>query len=274
MIGIGVSYGAISVINAIPCGIGSTIGVDLCTKVLFEPCDGPVRVEIVRGQDHLDDTLVRTCVRRVLERIGKDPSISYRLRIESDIPPSRGLKSSSSVCNATIGAVLDYYDVRMDTMEMIRLGVECAVECKVTITGAFDDACGCHLGGLVVTDNAERSLIARKELPKYDVLIFIPEKRITKDKVDVAKYREHREEFEQLAHSVEEDPLGVMYRNGKAVAGIIGMDDSLVNEAMAAGALAAGVSGTGPAVAAIFAPGTAAEAEKRFEHNMIRCRVR
>ena len=67
---------------------------------------------------------------------------------------------------------------------------------------------------------------------------------------------------------------GLTCRNGKAVADIIGMDYSLVKEAMAAGALAAGVSGTGPAVAAIFSPGTAAEAEKRFRHNMIRCRVR
>ncbi len=273
MIGVGVSYGAISVINAIPCGIGATIGVDLCTTVLFEPCDGPTKITVVRRQG-VGDGLVKECVRRTLETIGKDPSISYKLRVESQIPPSRGLKSSSSVSNATICAVLDYYDVQMDELDIIRLGVECAVACHVTITGAFDDACGCHLGGLVVTRNAERELIARKELPKYDVLIWSPKERITKDKVDASAYRERKEQFEDFARKVEEDPLSVLTRNGAAVAGITGIDNSIAEEAVAKGALAAGVSGTGPAVAIVCEPGKGDELAKMMGYEFIRCRVR
>ncbi len=273
MIGVGISYGAISVLNAIPCGIGSTIGIDLCTKVLFEPCSGPTKITIVNRQG-VGDGLVKRCVRRTLERIGKDPSTDFRLKVESQIPPSRGLKSSSSVSNATICAVLDYYDVAMDELDIIRLGVQCAIECGVTITGAFDDACGCHLGGLVVTDNTERSLLSRKELPKYDVLICVPERKITKDKVDVSKYREHREEFALLAHAVEKDPLSVLTENGRAVAGIIGMDNSIAEEAIAAGALAAGVSGTGPAVAVVCDPSSTDAIESKLNRNTIRCRIR
>lgn len=273
MIGVGISYGAISVLNAIPCGIGATIGVDLCTKVLFEPCDGPTRINIVRRRG-LGDGLVKTCVRRALERIGKDPSINYRLKVDSQIPPSRGLKSSSSVSNATICAVLDYYDVQMDELDIIRLGVECAIECNVTITGAFDDACGCHLGGLVVTENSERRLISRRELPKYDVLICSPKEKITKDKVDVSRYRDRRDEFEALAHDVEGHPLDVLTKNGAAVAEIAGISNDIAEVALAQGAVAAGVSGTGPAVAIVCEPGKGAEMEKKLNYNIIRCRVR
>ena len=39
MKGHGRSYGAISVMNAIPCGIGSTIGIELTTDVEFSDSD-------------------------------------------------------------------------------------------------------------------------------------------------------------------------------------------------------------------------------------------
>ncbi|MBP5395100.1 MAG: shikimate kinase [Candidatus Methanomethylophilaceae archaeon] len=162
MTGIGVSYGAISVLNAIPCGIGSTIGVDLRTEAVFEPADRTV-IELV-GRPGMSTLLAETCVRRTLERIG-EKELQYHLTITTDIPPSRGLKSSSSVCNAVICAVLDHFKTEMGNLDVIRLGVECAKECGVTITGAFDDACGCHLGGLVITDNTECSLLRRESVP-------------------------------------------------------------------------------------------------------------
>ncbi len=65
MTGIGMSYGAISVMNAIPCGIGSTIGINLRTKAEFSPADKTKIVLLERPE--LDDTLVRTCVSRTFE---------------------------------------------------------------------------------------------------------------------------------------------------------------------------------------------------------------
>lgn len=255
MTGIGVSHGAVSVINAIPNGIGSTIGIELETRAVFEPAESGKEVVIV-DRPGMSSLLAETCVRRTLERIGEDPETAYRLTITSEIPPSRGLKSSSSTCNAVISSVLDHFGKKMDELDMVRLGVECAKECKVTITGAFDDACGCQLGGLVVTRNADCELLSRKEMPAYDVVICIPDREIPKNKVDVSRYRERREEYDLLSERVEKDPLGVLTDNGRMVAGIIGMDDSVVAKAMELGALSAGVTGTGPAVAVICAPGT------------------
>ena len=135
---IGKSFGAISVINAIPCGIGSTIGVCLQTRAQFVTDVDHTTVNVV-NDPNMDDTLARLCVKRTLEHISEDTDIDYELTIQTQIPPSRGLKSSSSVCNAIIQSVLNSYGTKIDEMEMLRIGVECAKEAGVTITGAFDD---------------------------------------------------------------------------------------------------------------------------------------
>lgn len=270
MTGTGISYGAISVLNAIPCGIGSTIGVDLKTEAVFEPADSTV-IDLL-GRPGMDTALAETCVRRTLECIGKEP-IDYHLAIRTDIPPSKGLKSSSSVCNAVICAVLDHFRVPMGNQDIIKLGVECAKECKVTITGAFDDACGCHLGGLVITDNTNCSLLRRESVPWYDVVIVNPEKEIPKNKVDVSKYHELRTEYERLAHEIIDDPFKVLTENGRHVASIIGMDDSVCKEALEMGAVAAGVTGTGPAIAIVCEQSLTEEISRKFGNTIV-CRVR
>jgi len=256
MTGIGVSYGAISVMNAIPCGIGSTIGIDLRTEAVFEPS---VKTKItLEGRPNLNDGLVRTCVKRTMECIGKDP-IQYSLTVRTDIPPSMGLKSSSSVCNAVISSVLDHFKIVKDPIDVVRLGVRCAKECKVTITGAFDDACGCHLGGLVVTDNGKNELILNKNIPEYDVVICIPDRSIPKNKVPVEIYRSLKTDYLALVPKIENDYLFVLERNGKYVQEIIGIEEPLTERAKSFGALAAGISGTGPAFAIVTEKGKGKE---------------
>ena len=252
MKGMGISYGAVSVMNAIPCGIGSTIGIGLRTEATFTDADSQT-VRLIDRPD-TDQTLARTCVKRARERIGQEDD-GYCLEIRTDIPPSMGLKSSSSVCNAVISAVLDAYGERMDALDIIRLGVECAKECKVTITGAFDDACGCGLGDLVVTDNSKNELLLRKEIPEYDVVICIPDRQIPKSKVPVDRYRELRGRYEQMVPRIENDYLEILTENGRFVEGLIGEKVGMADRALKEGALAAGITGTGPATAVIAKKG-------------------
>lgn len=224
----------------------------MSTEAEISPSD-QVSVEL-EGRPGMDDLLVRTCVSRTLESIGRELP-GYRLRVRTEIPPSMGLKSSSSVCNAVIAAVLDHFDVSMDPLEAIRLGVGCARECKVTITGAFDDACGCGLGGLVVTDNSKDELVLRKEVPRYDVVVCIPDRSIPKSKVPVERYRELEDEYRRMVPLLKDGYLDVLTRNGRFVADLAGAEDGLAEKALAAGALAAGVTGTGPAVAVLARQG-------------------
>ena len=103
MTGIGVSYGAVSVMNAIPCGIGSTIGIDLKTEAVFDISD---KTEIVLvGRPEVRDSLARTCVKRTLEWIGKEP-VQYKLTSRSPLrgdsrAPARYATPSYPLCWTT-----------------------------------------------------------------------------------------------------------------------------------------------------------------------------
>lgn len=252
MKGHGISYGAISVLNAIPCGIGSTIGINLRTEAEFSESDVTEISLIDRPNTSTD--LVSVCVRRTLETIGAEQT-DYQLTVKSQIPSSMGLKSSSSVCNAVISAVLDAYHEKMEPIDLIRLGVRCARECRVTITGAFDDACGCGLGGLVITDNRSDELLYRADIPRYDVVLCIPKTSIPKSKVPIEKYKSLSEKYMELSESIKDDYLNVLTQNGSYVNEIVGNYSINPELALINGALAAGVTGTGPAVAAIAEKG-------------------
>lgn len=253
MHGTGISHGAISVMNAIPFGVGATIGIDLKTEAVFDS-DNKVTIDLI-DRPGLSTKLAETCVLRTREAMGEDTDRGYHLTVKTQIPPSMGLKSSSSVCNAIILAVLDAYEMEMDDDDMVRLGVECAIECGVTVTGAFDDACGCHFGGLVMTNNHINDILYRGDVPKYDVVLCIPDRMIEKKDVPVEKYKELTAEYMFMASLIKKDYTFVMTENGKHIAKIIGDEDDLAGKAMKNGAIAAGISGTGPATAIIAKKG-------------------
>lgn len=266
---IGKSHGAISIVNAIPCGIGCTMGITLQTRAQFKTGVDDTNVQILNGEG-IDDTLIRLCVQRTREAISADTDEPFELTVRSQIPPSRGLKSSSSVCNAVISSVLNWYRVKMDEMNMLRIGVNCAKEAGVTITGAFDDVCGCHFGGVVFTDNVNNTLLERHDVPDYDVLLWIPENTIPKNKVSVDAYKARGSEFEDVLALAHEDPLSALTMNGRLVAEIIGANTDIVDLALSEGALAAGVSGTGPAISIVCECGKGTALAERIGGNVIK----
>ena len=262
MIGHGTSRGCISVMNGIVNGTGAVIGISLETSADYEECGTEQKV-IISGGDVIDDTLVRICVRKTLNALGIDANKPYRVTVRSEIPPSRGLKSSSSVCNAVIKSVLDLYGRKMDPMDVVLLGVECAREAKVTITGSFDDAYGCEMGGFAITDNTRDIVLRSEPFPKYDVVLCIPER--TKKAVPKETYNAASPEMEEIGRTCETDILAAMTMNGRLIAKITGEDPSTIDKALSMGALAAGISGTGPAVAIIAAKGDGKRIADRME---------
>ena len=256
MIGKGTSYGAITVINAMPCGIGSTIGITLRTDAIFNPT-GQTRDVGISNDPSENKDMARICVTEAYKRMNIEEPEGWLLNISSEIPISRGLKSSSSACNAIISSVLRAERFSMDTVERIRLGVECARKAKVTVTGSFDDACGCELGGLVITDNRNDTVIFRDDIEEYDVLIYVPERKIRKTGLPLERLRGLSSEIEGLIEKAKTDPFGAMTENGRAIASVSGIDNSLSDLALKNGALGAGVSGSGPAIAMVLERGDA-----------------
>jgi len=247
MKGRGVSHGAATIVNAIAHGKGAAFGIDLSTTAEVSLSQGNgVEVEL---QDNEDPILAIRCVENVLAEYAPDEEFGANVRTESNIPVSRGLKSSSAAANAVVLATLDALSVDLDPLAAIRIGTRSAVEAGVSVTGAFDDATASLMGGVVVTDNRSEKILRMDRLPdSMDVLIHVPEFRIRKGSLPLERIRALAPVAKTAFDlAMEGEYYWALTLNGICYSAALNLDQELAMEAMQKGAVAAGVSGTGPA---------------------------
>ena len=253
MKGRAVVCGAVSIVNAISTGRGAALGVNLETvaEVKLEPSRGKSRY--VFQSDTTDDTvLAETAVKEVLNRYG-DGDFEVIISTKSQTPVGKGLKSSSAASSAITLATLSALGAEEEDLVTVNLGVDASLKAGVTITGAFDDACACFFGGFVVTDNTARKIVRREPASEdLAVLIYIPkEKMYTKDfdKDKITPFRQKVSEAYDLA--LQGEYWEALTLNGHIHSSALGLTLRPARDALNSGALAAGLSGTGPAVSAV-----------------------
>ncbi len=253
------SHGAATIVNAIATGMGAAIGVDLWTKatvaLIEEP--GTVKVKILSDSEE-NPVLAERTVTHVLKHFGCEKEFGAKVKTQSNIPVARGLKSSSAAANAIALATMTALEYSLDDLSLVKLGVNAALDAKVTITGAFDDACASYFGGVVVTNNVERRIIKHIELDDLPVVLFhVPsEKKYTSssnlDRIKSVASAVRIAYKEVLRGNI----WAALTLNGLIYSSALGYDSSPAMEALTAGAYAAGLSGTGPAVTAIVSEET------------------
>ncbi len=249
-----VAYGAVTIVNAISCGFGAALGVSLKTEASVELTNEPRRIQgRILSDPEESPVLIEKVVNRVLRRFGLEDKYGAYVETRSDIPIARGLKSSSAAANAVTLAVLHALGREIEDLEAINLGVDAAVDAKVTVTGAFDDACASYFGNIVVTDNYDRKIL-RRFVPeeRYPVLIHVPKEKAYTSESNVDRMKliaNHVKAIHNLA--LQGDYWQAMTLNGLIYAAALGHNTNIAMDAIAAGALAAGLSGKGPAVAAV-----------------------
>jgi shikimate kinase len=176
-----------------------------------------------------------------------------KVKTWSNIPIARGLKSSSAAANALVLATTAAISETLDDLEIVNLGVDASFDAKVTVTGAFDDACASYFGGIVVTDNLQRKIVSRLPLPKNLVVLFhVPPQKAYSVNSNVERLRT----VKPLVKVAYEEALAgkfweALTLNGLFYSSAWGYDSSIALDALAAGALAAGLCGKGPAVTAV-----------------------
>lgn len=247
-------HGAISVVNAIPTGKGAAVGIalEVEAEVRLNPT-GHLIVDII-SEERETTALVRSAVQKAFAAASY-PDLGAWVTTWTQIPAARGLKSSSAAANAVLLAALDAVDQaeHRDDDEVIRLGVEAAVMAGVTITGAFDDASACYRGGLVLTDNARKELLHREPVDDGLVAVLhVPRERIPKTSLGAIPWKDAAQQSEDALRLAQQGAwMDALRVNGEAIAQLLGLSEEPAKVAMAAGALTAGVSGTGPATAAV-----------------------
>jgi shikimate kinase len=249
-----IAHGAATIVNAIALGKGAAFGVDLWTKAEVRLTDEP---NIIKGEissDPAESTaLIEKTVSRVFQHFGVEKRFGAKVKTWSNIPAARGLKSSSVAANAVALATVAALGKTLDDIEVVKLGVNAAFDAKVTVTGAFDDACASYLGGAVVTDNLKRKLLKRVTLPDdLTVLFHVPSRKAYTVDSDVNRLQTVKPLVEiAYTEALKGNFWSALSLNGIIYSSALGYDTSIALDALAAGALAAGLCGKGPAVTAV-----------------------
>lgn len=250
-----ISHGAATIINAIATGKGAAIGVDLWTKasVAITEDPGTVNVKILSDSSE-NPVLAQKTVMSVLNHFGLEKRFGAEVETQSNIPVARGMKSSSAAANAIALATTAALERSLDDVDVVKLGVDAALEANVTITGAFDDACASYFGGIVITDNLERKIIKRFELPEAPaVLFYVPPKKTYTAETDVKRMKDMAPVVKVAYNeALNGNYWAALTMNGLIYSLVLGYSLSPAIDAINAGAYASGLSGTGPAVTAII----------------------
>ena len=249
-----IAHGAATIINAIATGKGAAVGVDLWTKAAISLTDEAGNVDVtIRSASSENPALAQKTVERILKHFGVEQEFGAKVETTSNIPVARGLKSSSAAANAIALATTAALERNLEDVTVVKLGVDGALDAKVTITGAFDDACASYFGGIVITDNMERRIIKRFELNEAPVVLFYVPSKKTYTACSNVKRMKGMASVVKIAYkeALNGNYWAALTLNGLIYSSALGYDSSTAVDALTAGAYAAGLSGTGPAVSAI-----------------------
>jgi shikimate kinase len=266
MRGVGIAHAAVTVVNALPTGIGSAAGVSLAATatVELEPAATTTRLSI----DPVNDTrLIRHTLAAAIDQWGGGRSYSVALQIRSRIPPSKGLKSSSALPVAIARAVTSALGRPLRPIVAAQFASTVGRTSGLSATGAFDDALAGCAGGFVVTDNP-RCAVLRHEPPpaRWRVVVWIPDGAHRPSAELIEPFSSTGAESEiALRYARDGEYAAAMNRNTQRVERVMGYEYAALHASLRdAGALASGVTGMGPAVAALVLPEAAQRVREAF----------
>ena len=245
MNGFGSSGGALSIVNAISSGFGGAFGIMLSTRAQVAPSeDLSLTINGVPS-----DTRFLSCLLHQFNAAAELPGAA--VSVTSSIPPCVGLKSSSAAGNAILLAFCNLLSIELTDEDILSMNAAASIEAGVSVTGAYDDAAACLLGGAVLTDNAAMRILRRGEMPEtLQAFIVLPPQE-DGVQLSTAFPRDRLNRDDSLAvfeTAMTGDVMTAIRDNGKLVADALEISNEIADAAMDAGAVTAGISGTGPAV--------------------------
>ena len=241
-------HGAVSLVSAIANKKGATLGISL--KVIVEIETTPGKGIIIKSENKsLSSRLINKTIEKIVSKEDLEQN-KITVTLDSEIPTGYGLKSSSAISSAVALACAKIFKSKFTDQEILLAGVEASIESKVSITGAYDDACSCYYGGFNVTDNAKKKRIKHEKGPSNLIaVIFIPKNRKRGNIKNLKVLASVFENAWELAKKTKY--WDAMIINGLATASILNSEPKIIANLIEKGALGASISGNGPSIAAI-----------------------
>lgn len=249
------SPGSATIINGIATGFGSAFGIGLDVT-----CNVKTKSDNIKcfSDTSKDTSLMEIATKNVFLKYGiSEEEFGIDVNIKSSLPMASGLSSSSAVSNSITAIVSNIiseeFDLKpLNDLEIINLGIDSSLEAKVTITGAFDDATASYFGGITLTDNLKREIIIKEKMEEYSVLVYMPNYNVKSSESNVEKMKLVSPLVEiALGLAKKRDYFKALTLNGLIYSAALNFDSTIAIDALSGGALASGLSGTGPSVIAI-----------------------
>ena len=169
-------HGAVSLVSAIANKKGATLGISLKVEAIIETSEGK-GITIQSENKSLSSRLINKTIERIVSKKDLEKN-KIVITLTSEIPTGYGLKSSSAISSVVALACAKIFKPKLTDQQILLAGVEASIESKVSITGAYDDACSCYYGGFNVTDNGKRNRMHFEKAPSNLIaVIFIPKNR-------------------------------------------------------------------------------------------------
>ena len=247
VLGSGRANGAISIFHALGTGRGCSVGIQLETQV-----------QIVDQSNEVND-----------DRHGLLASVEYCWReqglpfpeqfgwvVESTVPIGQGLKSSSALSCAAFRALNSCAWTGLSNSEIADLSAKSQLMSGCAITGSMDDTWASLEPGWKLVDpslRASDSIIIQGAMDNsLSVLVCLRGQR--SKEISSPRFLEQLPIFERsLASIMSGSALDSLSSNGMAVSAATDDHEALriSNICIASGAIASGISGSGPAIAVI-----------------------
>lgn len=274
------SPGSATIINAIATGFGSAFGIGLDIE-----CEAKTLSEGIECANDVgaDTELMELCVQKVFNHyniFNEDFGIS--LKTKSTLPMASGLSSSSASSNAIVKAtseiISDEFNLNpLSDLEVINMAIDASIEAGVTITGSFDDATASYFGGVVVTNNKARKFIIKEKMEDYSILVYMPNFHSKSGDSDVGRMKVLAPLVETaFDFACKKDYFKALNLNGLIYSSALGFNSAISVDALQAGALASGLSGTGSSFVAIVdddSIGDVHESWMKYDGNVIETQV-
>lgn len=274
------SPGSATIINAIATGFGSAFGIGL--NIECEARTVGDSIECINDVG-ADNTLMELCVEKVFNHYNIDKNdFGISIKTKSTLPMASGLSSSSASSNAIVKVVSEIISDEFNysplgDLEIVNMAIDASLEAGVTITGSFDDATASYFGGVVVTDNKNRKFLVKEKMEESSILVYMPNSHSKSGD-------SNPERMKLLAPLVETafnfakngDYIKALNLNGLIYSATLGFDSTIAVDALQAGAIASGLSGTGSSFVAIVDDECIDDVEQawlNYEGNVIRTHV-
>ncbi len=255
MHGVGRASAAITIVNALPSGIGCALGIDLeavAEATILPPFDDPGAS--TAPPTDTPSPLVAEAVREALRQFSRATGSTCEVAVRSAIPVARGLKSSSAVASAVVLAVAQAAGSAPAARQVARLSAEVSRRSGVSATGAYDDALAGLSTGFVVTDNGRDALVRHRPAdPDWEVALLVPSGTHPPSPGLTDAFRRYAPESRRAVDAALSDRWWeAMRRNSEIVERVMGYTYGPLRARLAAaGAVGSGVSGLGPSYAAV-----------------------